>query len=70
MINYQFRFKQEAMNSTKLIHPNIVEVYDVGEYNKHNYIVMEYIKGLTFKNLIKKENVYLLMKPYLLLINY
>lgn len=49
------RFKQEAMNSTKLIHPNIVEVYDVGEYNKHNYIVMEYIKGLTLKNLIKKR---------------
>lgn len=28
------RFKQEAMNSTKLIHPNINGEYDVGEYNK------------------------------------
>lgn len=37
------------MNSTKLIHPNIVEVYDVGEYNKHNYIVMRYIRVFNLK---------------------
>ena len=49
------RFKREAGATTKLSHPNIVDVYDVGDdYDKH-YIVMEYVKGYTLKQLIKKR---------------
>ena len=49
------RFQREALSASKLVHPNIVEVYDVGEYNGNYYIVMEYINGITLKNLIKKR---------------
>ena len=47
------RFKREANTSTKLFHPNAVEVYDVGEQGNMHYIVMEYVKGHTLKQLIQ-----------------
>lgn len=50
------RFKREAMAVTKLVHPNIVEVYDVGEEENKNFIVMEYVRGLTLKKFIKKRH--------------
>ncbi|MBQ1315196.1 MAG: Stk1 family PASTA domain-containing Ser/Thr kinase [Erysipelotrichaceae bacterium] len=53
-INLQ-RFQREASAITNLSHPNIVEVYDVGETNKKNYIVMEYVPGKTLKQLIKQR---------------
>lgn len=46
------RFKREANAGSGLNHPNIVEVYDVGEYDNVQYIVMEYVKGPTAKELI------------------
>ncbi len=46
------RFQREAGAVSKLHHPNVVEVYDVGEYNYRHYIVMEYVKGRTLKQLI------------------
>ena len=49
------RFQREANATTKLSHPNIVEVYDVGEDNGLYYIVMEYIEGKHLKQLIKKR---------------
>ena len=49
------RFQREANSASKLIHPNIVEVYDVGEDNGEYFIVMEYLQGKTLKNLIKKR---------------
>lgn len=49
------RFKQEADASTALSHPNIVDIYDIGEYHHNHYIVMEYIKGITLKQLIAKR---------------
>ena len=49
------RFKREAGAVTKLSHPNIVDVYDVGDDGDKHYIVMEYIKGYTLKQLIKKR---------------
>lgn len=49
------RFQREANATTKLSHPNIVEVYDVGEDNEKNYIVMEYVKGLSLKELVQKR---------------
>ena len=53
-VNLQ-RFQREANAITNLSHPNIVEVYDVGEYNNKNYIVMEYVPGKTLKQLIKQR---------------
>ena len=47
------RFQREANAITNLSHPNIVEVYDVGEESNRNYIVMEYVPGKTLKQLIK-----------------
>ncbi|MBR3251463.1 MAG: Stk1 family PASTA domain-containing Ser/Thr kinase [Erysipelotrichaceae bacterium] len=49
------RFRREAEAVTQLSHPNIVDVYDVGEDGDRNYIVMEYVKGYTLKQLIKKR---------------
>ena len=49
------RFQREALSASSLNHPNIVEMYDVGEDNGNFYIVMEYIKGKTLKQLIKKR---------------
>jgi len=49
------RFQREALASSSLSHPNIVEMYDVGEDNGNYYIVMEYIDGKTLKQLIKKR---------------
>ena len=49
------RFQREALSVSNLSHPNIVEVYDVGEEDSEYYIVMEYIEGKTLKQLLKKR---------------
>lgn len=49
------RFQREALSASSLAHPNIVEVYDVGEDHGSYYIVMEYIEGKHLKELIKKR---------------
>ena len=49
------RFEREALSVSNLSHPNIVEVYDVGEEEGSHYIVMEYIDGKTLKQLLKKR---------------
>ena len=49
------RFKREAGATTQLSHPNIVDVYDVGDDGDKHYIVMEFVKGYTLKQLIKKR---------------
>ena len=49
------RFNAEAQSAARLIHPNIVSVYDVGqEYNIY-YIVMELIQGNTLKQIIEED---------------
>lgn len=49
------RFQREALAASSLSHPNIVEMYDVGEDDGTYYIVMEYVEGKTLKQLIKKR---------------
>ncbi len=49
------RFQREAISASSLSHPNIVEMYDVGEDNGVYYIVMEYVPGRTLKSLIKRR---------------
>lgn len=46
------RFKREALAATELVHPNIVSVYDIGEEDNNQYIVMEYVKGMDLKKYI------------------
>ena len=50
------RFKHEAAASSKLIHPNIVEVYDVNEFHDRQFIVMEYVPGLNLKQVLANRN--------------
>ena len=49
------KFKNEAQAAASLNHPNIINVYDVGQDNGISYIVMEYVDGINLKELIKKE---------------
>lgn len=49
------RFDVEAKASAGLNHPNIVSVYDVGVHEGQHYIVMEYIDGVTLKELIARN---------------
>lgn len=46
------RFQREASAASRMSHPNVVDIYDVGEYENLHYIVMEYVKGRTLKELI------------------
>ncbi|WP_134700316.1 Stk1 family PASTA domain-containing Ser/Thr kinase [Ammoniphilus sp. YIM 78166] len=49
------RFRREAQAAASLSHPNVVNVYDVGEEDDIQYIVMEYVEGLTLKELITQQ---------------
>ncbi|WP_229711303.1 Stk1 family PASTA domain-containing Ser/Thr kinase [Pectinatus frisingensis] len=49
------RFKKEAQGAAKLSHVNIVNIYDVGEWEGKHFIVMEYVEGETLKNKIQRE---------------
>lgn len=50
------RFQREAQSATSLVHPNIVNIYDVGEEDNIFYIVMEYVDGMTLKQYIMQHS--------------
>ena len=53
--NFVSKFRAEAQAAAGLSHPNIVNIYDVGEDNGLYYIVMELVEGITLKTYIEKK---------------
>ncbi|MHC4780987.1 MAG: serine/threonine-protein kinase, partial [Planctomycetota bacterium] len=49
------RFQREARSAAQVEHPNIVQVYSVGEEGNRHYIVMQYVKGESLSDLIRRE---------------
>jgi serine/threonine-protein kinase len=49
------RFRREALAVAKLVHPNIVQVYDTGLDGGRHYIVMEYVKGKSGAQLLQAQ---------------
>ena len=53
--NFVRKFRSEAQAAAGLIHPNIVNVYDVGEDRGLYYMVMELVEGITLKDYIERK---------------
>ena len=53
--NFVLKFRAEAQSAAGLSHPNIVNVYDVGEDEGLHYIVMELVEGITLKKFIERK---------------
>jgi eukaryotic-like serine/threonine-protein kinase len=51
------RFRREATHAAGLSHPNIVSIFDRGEFDGSYYIVMEYVEGKTLKELIRSRGL-------------
>ena len=51
------RFKVEAQSAGSLSHPNIVSIYDIGQDGDLDYIVMEYVEGVTLKQYLDAKGV-------------
>lgn len=49
------KFKSEALAVASFSHPNIVNIYDVGQENDVHYIVMEFVDGKTLKEIIREQ---------------
>jgi serine/threonine-protein kinase len=53
--NFVEKFKTEALSAARISHPNIVNIYDVGQEKDTYYIVMELVDGKTLKDLIRSQ---------------
>jgi serine/threonine-protein kinase len=51
------RFVREAKAASALNHPNILTIFEIGEYDESHYIVSEYIEGRTLREIIKGETM-------------
>lgn len=51
--NFKERFVQEARSAARLAHPNVVNVFDQGQDSDMAYLVMEYLPGMTLRDLLK-----------------
>ena len=60
------KFRSEAQAAAGLTHPNIVNVFDVGDDGGVYYIVMELIEGITLKEYIAKKGSFPSRKPQVL----
>lgn len=49
------KFRVEALAAARISHPNIVNIYDVGQEGDIHYIVMEYVEGKTLKEIIRRQ---------------
>ena len=54
---FRRRFKNESKAIAVLSHPNIVKVYNVSYGDKLQYIVMEYVEGITLKEYIEQQGI-------------
>ncbi len=52
------RFRREALAVAKLIHPNIVQVYDTGLDEGRHYIVMEYVEGRSGAQILQRQGAF------------
>ncbi|MGA9768425.1 MAG: protein kinase [Blastocatellia bacterium] len=51
------RFVREAQAASSINHPNIVTIYEIGETDEHAYIVMEYVRGRSIRDLISARSL-------------
>jgi serine/threonine-protein kinase len=54
---YKARFIQEARSAARLAHPNVVNVYDQGQDGETAYLIMEYLPGITLRDLLQEHKV-------------
>lgn len=54
---YKLRFIQEARSAARLAHPNVVNVYDQGQDDETAYLVMEYLPGITLRDLLNEHKM-------------
>ena len=55
------QFRREAQSAARLIHPSIVNIFDVCEENSLYFIVMEYVDGRTLKSILEEQGP---LKPF------
>jgi beta-lactam-binding protein with PASTA domain/tRNA A-37 threonylcarbamoyl transferase component Bud32 len=55
--NFKERFIQEARSAARLAHPNVVNVFDQGQDSDMAYLVMEYLPGITLRDLLQEHKV-------------
>src|SRR2546421_4661076 len=49
------RFRQEARVASKISHPNVASIYEIGELKKHQFIAMEFVDGLTLRERLSRD---------------
>ncbi|QAV69312.1 Stk1 family PASTA domain-containing Ser/Thr kinase [Salinibacterium sp. UTAS2018] len=54
---FKERFVQEARSSARLAHPNVVNVFDQGQDSDMAYLVMEYLPGITLRDLLEEHRI-------------
>lgn len=51
------RFRQEALATSRLNHPNIVTIYEVGKWGDRDFIVTEFVEGTTLRDRLRKQEI-------------